>query len=114
MKKTVLGITLAAMALPAPVLALSGADNATATTSTNGDINYKTTDNGIQYWQGQDGKTYCKKKDGTVGLLVGAAVGVLIGRAIDTRGDRTPGTILGGVAGAIIGKKIAQGKTTCQ
>ncbi|MFK4794241.1 glycine zipper domain-containing protein [Sphingobium sp. ZW T5_29] len=46
------------------------------------------------------------KTSGTTGLLVGAAAGVLLGRAVDTRGDRLPGTIVGGGAGALIGKEI--------
>jgi hypothetical protein len=46
------------------------------------------------------------KSSGTTGLLVGAAAGALLGRAVDTRGDRLPGTIIGGGAGALIGKEI--------
>ncbi|MGD9809889.1 MAG: glycine zipper 2TM domain-containing protein [Sphingobium sp.] len=57
-------------------------------------------------WRGRDGRVYCRKSDGTVGLVVGAAGGALVGRAIDTRGDRATGTILGAAAGALIGKSI--------
>lgn len=57
-------------------------------------------------WQGRDGRMYCRKSDGTVGLVIGAAGGALVGRAIDTRGDRATGTILGAAAGALIGKSI--------
>lgn len=46
------------------------------------------------------------KTSGTTGLLVGAAAGALLGRAVDTRGDRLPGTIIGGGAGALLGKEI--------
>ncbi|PJG48835.1 hypothetical protein CAF53_11730 [Sphingobium sp. LB126] len=46
------------------------------------------------------------KTSGTTGLLVGAAAGALLGRAVDTRGDRLPGTIIGGGAGALIGKEV--------
>lgn len=100
---------------PAPPSGPNIAYNDPGNTNSAPQINYQTTENGIQYWQGQDGRTYCKKKDGTVGLLVGAAVGVLIGRAIDTHGERATGTILGGIAGAIIGKKLAEGsKPHCQ
>ena len=43
---------------------------------------------------------------GTTGTIVGAIAGGLLGRAIDTRGDRTLGTVLGGVGGAVAGNAI--------
>ncbi|MCB2014654.1 MAG: glycine zipper 2TM domain-containing protein [Sphingobium sp.] len=64
-------------------------------------------------WRGRDGRMYCRKTDGTVGLVVGAAGGALLGRAIDTHGDRTTGTILGAAAGALIGKEVAS-KRRCR
>src|SRR5690606_2373549 len=59
------------------------------------DRRYYTTDNGTRYWRGDDGRYYCRKSNGTTGLIVGAAAGALAGRAIDTRGERATGTILG-------------------
>ena len=67
-------------------------------------------ENGVQYWQGQDGRYYCKRSNGTVGLLVGGAAGALIGRAIDTRGERATGTIIGAAAGALIGREVQRGR----
>lgn len=64
-------------------------------------------------WRGNDGRTYCRKRDGTTGLIVGAAAGALLGREIDSRGDRTLGTVLGAAAGALLGKEVAQG-TSCR
>ncbi|MEK9211882.1 glycine zipper 2TM domain-containing protein [Sphingomonas sp. 2378] len=43
---------------------------------------------------------------GTTGTIVGAIAGGLLGRTIDTRGDRTLGTVLGGGAGALAGHAI--------
>lgn len=57
-------------------------------------------------WRGRDGRMYCRKSNGTTGLLVGAAGGALLGRAIDSRGDRATGTILGAAGGALLGKEI--------
>ena len=57
-------------------------------------------------WRGKDGRLYCRKSNGTVGLVVGAAGGALIGRGLDTRGERATGTILGAAAGALIGREI--------
>jgi hypothetical protein len=57
-------------------------------------------------WRGRDGRTYCRKSNGTTGLIVGGVGGALVGRAIDTRGDRATGTILGAAGGALLGKEI--------
>ncbi|MGE4429385.1 MAG: glycine zipper 2TM domain-containing protein [Sphingobium sp.] len=64
-------------------------------------------------WRGRDGRTYCRKSDGTTGLLVGAAGGALLGRTVDTEGDRAMGTILGAAAGGLVGKSIDSG-TKCR
>ena len=72
---------------------------------------YYTTDNGIRYWRGEDGRNYCRRSDGTTGLIVGGAAGALAGRAIDTRGERTTGTILGAAAGALLGRELDRGRT---
>ncbi len=57
-------------------------------------------------WRGRDGRTYCRKPDGTTGLIVGGVAGALVGRSIDTRGDRTLGTLLGAGAGALAGREV--------
>jgi hypothetical protein len=64
-------------------------------------------------WRGKDGRLYCKKSDGTVGLIVGGVGGALLGRAIDTRGERTTGTVLGAGAGALLGREVAR-KRRCR
>jgi hypothetical protein len=64
-------------------------------------------------WRGDDGRYYCRRNDGTTGLIVGAAAGALLGRAVDGGYNHTLGTVLGGVAGALLGKSVAQG-TTCR
>jgi hypothetical protein len=64
-------------------------------------------------WRGNDGRMYCRKRDGTTGLIVGAAAGALVGRSIDTHGERATGTIVGAVAGALAGRAIERGNR-CQ
>jgi glycine zipper 2TM protein len=59
-----------------------------------------------QTWQGEDGRSYCRRSDGTTGLIVGGGAGALIGRGIDSRGRRGTGTILGAIAGAVVGSAI--------
>lgn len=62
-------------------------------------------------WRGKDGRMYCRKPDGTTGLIVGGVAGALVGRTIDTRGDRTVGTVAGAAAGALLGREIDRGSS---
>lgn len=57
-------------------------------------------------WRGRDGRRYCRKSDGTTGLVIGAVGGALVGRTVDTRGDRTAGTVIGALAGGLAGREI--------
>jgi len=57
-------------------------------------------------WRGNDGRMYCRRSNGTTGLIIGGAAGALAGRAIDSHGERTTGTIVGAVAGALVGREI--------
>ena len=61
-------------------------------------------------WQDNQGRTRCRRSNGTTGLIVGAAGGALIGRAIDTRGERTTGTLIGAAAGALAGRSIERSR----
>ena len=67
-----------------------------------------------QVWRGEDGRYYCKRENGTTGLIIGAAGGALVGRAIDTRGDRTVGTLLGAAVGGVLGREIDRGTARCR
>ena len=57
-------------------------------------------------WRDSHGRLRCKRSNGTTGLIIGAAGGALIGRAIDTRGERATGTIVGAAAGALLGREV--------
>ena len=63
-------------------------------------------------WRGSDGRVYCRKPNGTTGLIVGGAAGVLAGRAIDSRGSRTTGTVLGAAVGALLGRHVQRNVTS--
>lgn len=59
------------------------------------------------YYRGQtDYRARQRCKDGDTGLLIGAIAGGLLGRTVDTRGDRTVGTLVGAGAGALAGRAI--------
>ena len=47
-------------------------------------------------------------------MIVGAAGGALVGRAIDTHGERATGTILGAVGGALVGRAIDRRQVVCR
>jgi hypothetical protein len=59
-----------------------------------------------EVYRGSDGRYYCRRSDGTTGLVIGAGVGALVGRGIDRRGERTTGTVVGGVLGALVGREV--------
>ncbi|WP_239804698.1 glycine zipper 2TM domain-containing protein [Croceicoccus hydrothermalis] len=65
-------------------------------------------------WRGDDGRVYCRKENGTTGLLIGGAVGGLIGNEIAGRGDRTLGAILGAAGGALLGREIDRSNSRCR
>ncbi|HVM37693.1 MAG TPA: glycine zipper 2TM domain-containing protein [Sphingomicrobium sp.] len=65
-------------------------------------------------WKDSSGRLRCKRPNGTVGLIAGAAGGALVGRAIDTRGERATGTILGAAAGALLGRQFERGQSRCR
>jgi len=67
-----------------------------------------------RYWRGNDGRYYCRRDNGTTGLLVGAGVGALAGNAIAGRGDKTLGAVIGGLGGAAIGREIDRGNVRCR
>lgn len=62
--------------------------------------------NDDRVYRGSDGRYYCKRSDGTTGLIVGAGGGALLGNVIDGGRSRAVGTILGGVVGAIAGRAV--------
>ena len=69
---------------------------------------------GDRVWRGDDGRYYCKRDNGTTGLIIGAAGGALLGRAIDGGRNRATGTIVGAAAGALLGREIDRGEARCR
>jgi len=59
-------------------------------------------------YAGYDGRYYCRRSDGTTGLIVGGAAGGILGNVIDGGRSRVLGTLLGGAAGALAGRSIDQ------
>lgn len=65
-------------------------------------------------WRGGDGQYHCRRDNGTTGLIIGGAVGALLGRELDGGRDRTLGTILGAAGGGLLGRAIDRGELKCR
>ena len=61
-----------------------------------------------EVYRGSDGRYYCRRSDGTVGLVVGGVGGALLGNVIDGGRSRAAGTLIGGALGALLGRSIDQ------
>ena len=64
-------------------------------------------------YRGSDNRYYCKRDDGTTGLIVGGVTGGVLGNVIAPGGSKTIGTIIGAGAGALIGRAIDDGDIVC-
>lgn len=73
-----------------------------------GDYQERTLRPDERVYAGDDGRYYCKRSDGTTGLVVGGAAGGILGNVIDGGHSRIVGTLLGGAAGALAGRAIDQ------
>ncbi len=65
-------------------------------------------------YRGRDNRYYCRRADGTTGLIIGGLVGGVLGNAIAPGGSRTLGALLGGGAGALLGRSIDRDNVTCR
>ena len=99
MRKILIAASAAALAVPAlPTVAYANHDHA---------YNGPT-------WQDRDGRIYCRRSNGTTGLIVGGAAGALVGRAVDGGRSRTAGTIIGAALGAVLGREVQRGRSRCR
>lgn len=90
MRKMMLALSALAVSLPAATIPTDAAQAA----------RYKT-------WRGKDGRVYCRRPNGTTGLIVGGAAGALVGNAI---GGGTLGTVAGAAGGALLGREVQRGR----
>jgi hypothetical protein len=60
-------------------------------------------------YRGSDNRYYCRRSDGTTGLIVGALAGGTLGNVIAPNGSKTVGSLIGGSLGAVIGKELDDG-----
>ncbi|WP_298191260.1 glycine zipper 2TM domain-containing protein [Novosphingobium sp.] len=62
--------------------------------------------NNDRIYRGQDGRYYCRRSDGTTGLVVGAVAGGALGNVIAPGNSELLGTVLGAVLGGVAGREI--------
>jgi hypothetical protein len=62
-------------------------------------------------YRGRDGRYYCRRSDGSTGLVVGALAGGVLGNAV---GGDTLSTLLGAAGGGVLGREIDRGKVKCR
>ena len=65
-------------------------------------------------YRGNDGRYYCRRSDGTTGLIVGAIAGGVLGDIIAPGGSKTLGTVIGAGSGALVGHAIDANDARCR
>ena len=65
-------------------------------------------------YRGSDDRYYCKRDDGTTGLILGGIAGGALGNIIAPGGSKTVGTIIGAGAGALIGRAVDNNDIVCR
>lgn len=65
-------------------------------------------------YRGGDGRYYCRRGDGTTGLIVGAIAGSVLGDLLAPGHSQVLGTLLGAGGGALIGRSIDRNSVHCR
>src|SRR5919112_627934 len=71
---------------------------------------YYTVRSDDRIYRGRNGQYYCRRADGTTGLIVGGAVGGTLGAVIAPGGSEVLGALIGGAAGAALGQQVERGE----
>lgn len=69
---------------------------------------------GDRIYRGRNGQYYCRREDGTTGLVIGGVAGGVLGNVIAPGGSELLGTIIGAAAGAAIGNAVERGEARCR
>lgn len=106
MRKMVLGLAAVTMSVPAlPSVATAQYGGYSRHYGNDGAYHGPT-------WRGRDGRVYCRRSNGTTGLVVGGAAGALIGRELDGGRSSTTGTIIGAAVGALLGREVQRSRNS--
>jgi len=67
-----------------------------------------------QIWRGYDNRYYCRRSDGTTGLIIGGLAGGTLGNVLAPGGSKVLGSIIGGTLGAVIGNSVDRNRVVCR
>lgn len=67
-----------------------------------------------QVYRGYDNRYYCRRSDGTTGLIIGGLTGGTLGNVLAPGGSKVLGSIIGGSLGAVIGNSIDRNRIVCR
>ncbi|MEO5868132.1 MAG: glycine zipper 2TM domain-containing protein [Sphingomonas sp.] len=65
-------------------------------------------------YAGEDGRYYCRRSDGTTGLIVGGIAGGALGAALTSGRSEPLGILLGAAAGAVVGNSVDRNNVRCR
>jgi len=65
-------------------------------------------------YRGNDGRYYCRRSDGTTGLIVGGVAGGILGNIIAPGDSKTLGTVIGAIGGAAVGAAVDSNDVRCR
>lgn len=65
-------------------------------------------------YRGNNGRYYCRRSDGTTGLIIGGIGGGLLGSLLANGGSNTLGALIGAGAGALLGNSVDRGQVVCR
>jgi len=65
-------------------------------------------------YRGFDDRYYCRRGDGTTGLIIGGVAGGVLGNVIAPGESKTIGTLIGAGGGALLGRAIDRNHVSCR
>lgn len=65
-------------------------------------------------YRGRDGRYYCRRSDGSTGLIVGAVAGGALGALIAPGDSRPLGAVIGAIGGGAIGAAVDSDRVVCR
>jgi Ni/Co efflux regulator RcnB len=65
-------------------------------------------------YRGSNGRYYCRRSDGTTGLIIGGLAGGVLGNILTNGDSQLLGTLIGGGGGALLGRSLDRREVVCR